>query len=236
MCFYNSNSKRALDMAKRYGRKTDILEIMREIQEEQYRISAFTHPLCPIITINQSIDTAKWGIIPFWTKTIEDAKKVRKMTLNARAETVFQRPTFKKQILSKRCLIPSTGFFEFHHQGKTVIPYYIYVNDEDIFSLGGLYDIWQNTETKEIIQTFTIITVPANKLCSEIHNGGKNPFRMPLIISRKNEEMWLQNSLNEIEIKNLFHPFADNKMGAYPISKDFLKKSSNDKSIIEMAA
>jgi len=240
MCFYCSNSKRALALAKRYGRKTDILEIVKEIieeqEQEQYRISAFTHPSCPVITNSESIEVAQWGLIPNWVKTVDDSKTFRKMCLNAKAETVFNLPSFRTPILTKRCLIPTTGFFEFHHQENSVIPYYIFLKDEEIFSFGGMYERWQNPVTEEITQTFTIITVPSNELCTKIHNGGKNPFRMPLIISREKEEHWLDLSLKESGIKQFLLPFDTNKMDAYPISKDFLKKLPNDASIIEPAA
>jgi len=236
MCFHNSYSKRSLALAQRYGRKTDIIEIAQEILDEQYRISAFTHPACPVITPNDSIEVAKWGLIPYWTKTSEDAKKISKMCLNAKTETVFNLPSFRSPILTKRCLIPSTGYFEFHHSGQSVIPWYIFLKEEEIFSLGGMYEVWQNPVTKDLAQTFTILTVPANELCAKIHNGGKNPFRMPLIISRKNEEQWLNQSLKVTDIQKFFQPFDATLMGAYPISTDFLKKRPDDPSVIEKAA
>lgn len=236
MCFYNSQSKRAMDLAKRYGRNSDIIQMAQEIIDEQYKVTAFTHPDCPIITSDTSIQLAKWGLIPAWTKTNEDAMKIRKMTLNAKSETVFNLPSFRTPILSRRCLIPSTGFFEFHHKGKDAIPYYIFLKDEEIFSLGGIFDIWKNHDSEETLKTFTVLTVPANELCENIHNGGKNPFRMPLIIGRENEEQWLDNSLNAIDINRFFLPFDSQMMDAYRISNDFIKKRSNDVSIIEPAA
>jgi len=236
MCFYNSQSKRAMELAKRYGRRSDLLEMVQEIIDEQYKVTAFTNPDCPIITPDENLQIAKWGLIPSWTKTNEEAKKISKMTLNARSETVFNLPSFRSPILRKRCLIPSTGYFEFHHEGKEALPYYIFLKEEDFFSLGGLYEIWQNPVTKEPIQTFTVLTTEANELCREIHNGGKNPFRMPVIINQESEEQWLDTSLKAEEIKQFFIPFDESKMDAYPISKDFLKKSPNDASVIERAA
>jgi len=117
MCFYTANNKRALALAKRYGRKTDIIEMAKEIIEEQkYRINAFTHPACPIVTESENLEVARWGLIPHWTKTAQDAQKVRKMTLNARAETVFSLPSFRSPILSKRCLIPVKKQKQMKHQ------------------------------------------------------------------------------------------------------------------------
>jgi putative SOS response-associated peptidase YedK len=236
MCFYNSQSKRAMDLANRYGRKSDIIEIVQEILDEQYKITAFTHPGCAVITPDQSVQIAKWGLIPGWTKSEDEANKIRKMTINARSETVFNLPSFRVPILKKRCLIPSTGYFEFHHEGKNVIPHYIFLKDEAIFSLGGMYETWLNPATKELIQTFTVLTVPANELCAKIHNGGKIPFRMPLIVNKADEERWLDHSLQVNEVKDFLIPYDSSEMGAYPIAKDFLKKNSKDASIIERAA
>jgi len=236
MCFYNSQSKRALDLAKRYGRRSDIIEMVQEIIDEQYKVTAFTNPDCAIVTPDANLQVAKWGLIPRWAKTEEEAMKLCKMTLNARSETVFDLPSFRIPIISRRCLIPSTGYFEFHHEEKEVIPYYIFVKDEDIFSLGGVFDVWQNPVTKESVQTFTVITVPANELCAKIHNGGKNPFRMPLIIGKEKEERWLDSTINVGDLRKFFQSFDSAQMDAYHISRDFLKKSSKDASIIERAA
>ena len=237
MCFYSSNSKRALALAKRYGLKTDIIEMAKEIIEEQkYRISAFTNPLCPIITDSPSVEVAQWGLIPHWTQTVEEAQKIKNMCLNARSETVFSKPAFRNSIYSKRCLIPATGYFEFHHADNGVTPYYIFLRNEEIFSFGGLFEIWYNPATNEAMKTFSILTTTANSLCAKIHNGGKNPFRMPVIIGRENEDFWLDSSLKDADIQKFFQPFDADTMDAYPISKNFLKKRQDDASIIERAA
>jgi len=236
MCFYNSFSKRALDLAKRYGRKSDVIEIVQEILDEQYKITAFTHPDCPVITAHPDIQLAKWGLIPYWVKTGEEASKIRKMTLNARAESVFNLSAFRVPILSGRCLIPSTGYFEFQHNGKNVVPYYLFLRDEAIFSFGGIAERWRNPSTGETVQTFSVLTTDANPLCATIHNGGKNPYRMPVIISREQEERWLDRSLKASEIKEFFIPYEVDRMEAYPIANDFLKRNPKDPIIIEPAA
>ena len=225
-----------LDLANRYGRRSDIIEMAQEIINEQYKITAFTHPDCAIVTCNANLQIAKWGLIPHWIKTEEEASKIRKMTLNAKSETVFTLPSFRKPILNKRCLVPSTGYFEFHHEGKEAIPYYIFLKEEAIFSLGGVFELWDNPTTHETIETFTILTVPANELCAKIHNGGSNPMRMPLIIDKEKEEQWIDYSLNVSDIRKFFSPFDNEKISAYPISRDFVKKNPKDASIIERAA
>ena len=233
MCFYFSNSKRALELANRYVKKSGILELSFEVFEAQYRISGFTHPACPIITASEHIHVAKWGLIPEFTRSEGEAKKISKMCLNARTETVFNLPSFYNPVLTKRCLIPATGYFEFHHRDGIALPYYIFLKDEAIFSFGGLFEVWKRkTAENETIRTFTILTVPANSLCAEIHNGGNNPGRMPLIISQENEADWLNHSLKKSEIQVFFQPFAAARMDAYQIAQDFLKARPYDESII----
>jgi putative SOS response-associated peptidase YedK len=93
----------------------------------------------------------------------------------------------------------------------------------------------RKTDENETIQTFTILTVPANSLCAEIHNGGKNPGRMPLILNREKESEWLNQSLKKSEIQEFFQPFDTDRMDAYPAIKDFLKMRPYDESIIKPA-
>ena len=236
MCFYNSYSKRAMDLSKRYSRKTDLIEIVQEILDEQYKITAFTNPECPVITHNQDVQLARWGLIPAWVRSDEEAAKFRKMNLNVRSETVFDLPSFRAPILKRRCLIPSTGYFEFQHNGKGVRPHYIFLRDEEIFSLGGIVELWENPITKETTQTFAVLTTNANSLCTTIHNGGKNPYRMPVIIDRENEACWIDNSLKTNDIKGFFEPYNAGRMSAYPIAGDFIKRDPKDSSIIKPAA
>lgn len=140
MCFHNSMSAKAIKLATRYGRKSDIIEIYRDVLNEQYHINAFNFPKYPIITASDEIQVFNWGLIPFWVKTEEDAEEMRKMTLNARAETIFEKPSFRESIMRKRCIVPSTGYFE-----------------------------WRHEESRQHA-TFSIITTATNSLTDYIHN------------------------------------------------------------------
>ena len=115
MCFYNSMSEKAIRLAARYGRKSDIIEIWEEIQRERGQISAFINPQFPIITISPEIQLMNWGLIPHWVKSMTEANEIRKKTYNARAETIFIKPSYRESIKKRRCLIPSTGYYEYHH-------------------------------------------------------------------------------------------------------------------------
>ena len=86
---------------------------------------------------------------------------MRKMTANARVETAFTQPSFRDAIKKRRCLVPSTGFYEYHHEGKEATPFRLFLPDMDVFSLAGVFEEWLNPETKETIRTFSVLTVQA---------------------------------------------------------------------------
>lgn len=230
MCFHNSMSKKAQQVAARYGRKSDIVEIYQDILNEQYHVNAFNFPKYPIITTSDEVQVFNWGLIPFWVRAEEDAEEIRKMTLNARADTIFEKPSFREPIMKKRCIVPSTGYFEWRHEGTKKIPYYIYLKDESIFSMAGIYDRWLDKESGEEYFTFSIITTDTNPLTDYIHN---TKHRMPAILSKEDEEKWLNPSLSKTDIESMLEPYEVNKMDAYVIGNDFIKKMSTDSTILQ---
>lgn len=232
MCFHNSMSAKAIKLAARYGRKSDIVEIYQDILNEQYHVNAFNYPKYPIIIESEEIEVFNWGLIPFWTKDKQSADKIKRMTLNARADSLFEKPSFREPILKKRCLVPSTGYFEWRHEGTKKIPYYIYLKDEPIFSMAGIYDQWVDKETREVLSTFSIITTDTNPLTDFIHNS---KHRMPAILSEEDEEKWLAPTLSKAEIEALLSPFEADRMDAYVIKNDFIKKAPSDPTILEKA-
>lgn len=230
MCFHNSMSAKAIKLAARYGRKSDIVEIYQDILDEQYHVNAFNYPKCPIITESDEIQVFNWGLIPFWTKDEKNAEEIKRMTLNARADTIFEKPSFREPIMKKRCIIPSTGYFEWRHEGKKKIPYFIFLKDEPIFSMAGIYDSWLDKKTGEVKQTFSIITTDTNPLTDYIHN---TKHRMPAILSKEEENRWLDSSLSKTEIDSLLNPYEADKMDAYIVENDFINKASTDPSILQ---
>lgn len=232
MCFHNSMSAKAVKLAARYGRKSDIIEIAQDIINEQYHVNAFNFPKYPIITTSDEVQVCNWGLIPFWVKNEEDANGIKRMTLNARADTIFEKPSFREPIMKKRCIIPSTGYFEWRHEGTRKIPYYIHLKDEEIFSMAGIYDTWVNKATGTEHSTFSIITTGTNPLTDYIHN---TKHRMPAILSKKDEQKWLEPDLSKAEISSLLKPFDADLMDAYVIGNDFIKKASTDKTILQIA-
>ena len=235
MCFYNSMSKKAKELAARYGRNLSVVEIAEKIleEQEQYRVNAFTFPDYPIITADREVQSFKWGLIPIWVKDKKQADEIKRMTLNARTDTIFQKPSFREPIMKKRCIVPSTGYFEWRHEGNKKIPYYIYVKDEPIFSMAGIYDEWLDKTTGEVVKSFSIITTDPNSLTDYINN---TKHRMPAILSMEDEERWLDPKLAKTEIERLLRPFPPERMDAYVINNDFLKKKADDPTILDKAS
>ncbi|MDR1340417.1 MAG: SOS response-associated peptidase [Prevotellaceae bacterium] len=214
-----------MEIARHYGRQPGIVEMAEQIIQEQKIIKAYLHPACLIVTHSAELQTAKWGLIPFWVRDVEKVESIRNMTANAKAETAFELSSFREAIKKRRCLIPSTGYFEYHHEGKEAIPYRIFLRDTEIFSLAGMYEEWRHPETKETIRTFSVLTVPANELCALIHNGGRNPGRMPAILPPENEKTWLRQDLTKEEVSSLLIPYDSSRMDACALEKDYLKRA-----------
>ena len=133
-------------------------------------VSGFEHPHLPVITSEDPahITLMEWGLVPSWIKNEHAAMDIQNHTLNARADSLFDKPSFKS-IVKKRCLVLVDGFYEWMHQARKKIPYFIHLTESGPFALGGLYDEWVNTETGEIFKGFSIITLDANPWMATIH-------------------------------------------------------------------
>jgi len=191
------------------------------IDHDNYRPSYYYHahslPELPVVANfddDFSIRLLKWGLIPAWTRGEEEAKEIRFMTFNARAETIKTRPSFSGSYKSRRCMIPVRGFFEWQHKAGMKIPWYIYLPDSEIMMLAGLYDSWKDSITGKQLNTFTIITSRANKLLEEIHNTKK---RMPVILGEEEKDTWLSASSSEAELDEVLEPFPDESIDAHTI-------------------
>ncbi|MCE3278968.1 MAG: response-associated peptidase [Bacteroidetes bacterium] len=185
--------------------------------KKYYAASGYDHPSWPVIPSDDpfGIDIKDWGLIPSWTKNSQDAKTFSDNNLNARAETVFEKPSFRHIIRKQRCIVPISGFFESRHIGKDKIPYYIFPKDGACFSVAGIYDTWIN-EVGEPVHTYTILTCDSNPLLSKIHNS---KLRMPLILPKVSEKVYLDSSISDEMLKSLFIPYDESLMDARTVSK-----------------
>ena len=151
------------------------------------------------------IETRRWGLIPFWTK-------IPKPMINARAETVSEKPAFKNAFRKRRCLIPSSGFFEWTKKNKIKQPYFICLKNKRPMAFAGLWDQCP-TPDGNIVKTCTILTVEANSCLQFIHH------RMPVILTLESGMNWLDLDLNEASLKNLLKPFNSEKMEAWKVTR-----------------
>jgi putative SOS response-associated peptidase YedK len=212
-------------LGKAFSSQLDI-KFNKELYKPYYFVSGFSFPELPIV-IAKSIELFQWGLIPSWVKDTVTIDQLRSNTLNARSETVFEKPSFRKAIVSQRCIVPVNGFVEWQTVDKDKIPYFIKPNNSDLFLFGGLYDTWINPNTHEKVNTFSIITTDANPLMAEIHNTKK---RMPFILENSKLDAWLDNLASKDTIQSLFNPYDENLMTAYKISKE-VNSSKNNRNV-----
>lgn len=186
--------------------------------EKRYHVGAFENVKLPVISNEnpKQVELFNWGLIPFWVKDEKTANDIKERTVNARSETIFEKPAFRSSAGKKHCLVIADGFFEWRYfQGKNY-PYYIKLKNREAFSIAGLWDCWDNKTTGEQIYSYTIITTEANPLMAKIHNKKK---RMPAILKKDDEQKWISTSISKEETLNLLKPFDETEMDAYTISK-----------------
>src|SRR5690606_22287147 len=156
----------------------------------------------------------QFGLIPFW------AKENKGYVINARAETIFEKTMFKKGVIERRCLIPASFFFEWKKTPELKIPYAISLKDSELFSFAGIYVENENEGNK--IPSFAIITTAHNSLMKPIYD------RMPVILSKDEEDEWLDPDMVEPErIEKFLDPYPTDKMKAWKISS-LVNKPQND--------
>jgi putative SOS response-associated peptidase YedK len=150
----------------------------------------------------------RWGLVPSWAKEDKNGSNL----INARAETLLEKASFKRLIGTRRCIIPADGFYEWQKRDSGKQPMRIVMRDGGIFSMAGLYDIWTSPEGTRI-STCTIITTAPNSLMADIHD------RMPVILSQGDEEEWLRRDNTGIpSLMKLLKPYDAAHMRAYPVS------------------
>jgi putative SOS response-associated peptidase YedK len=150
----------------------------------------------------------KWGLIPFWAKNPSIGNRM----INARAETIAEKPMFRQAFQKRRCLVVADGFYEWRKEGKSKIPMRIILKSGEPFGFAGLWETWKSPEG-EPVQSCTIITTVPNAVMEPIHN------RMPVILPREAESIWLDQEQHDKDtLESIMIPYPPNKMEAYPVS------------------
>jgi putative SOS response-associated peptidase YedK len=226
-----------LDIQLPWETPTKAMDAEAPLLEPGYYLSGFDRPLLPVITLPNTIgkdrenglvpndlssekpslayllSAMRWGLIPHWCKTPEQAQELSLYGLNARAETLQEKPLFRDAWKTQPCLIPVSGFFESQTIGKKKQPHYIYAADHQPLLFAGLFAQWTDTQTGELLQSYSIITTDANDLMAEIHNVKK---RMPVILSNPQAKAFLLGDAAARE--TLLKPCDNDVLKAHPVA------------------
>lgn len=205
--------------------------------EEEYRpyfhVSGFVHPLLPLVTnvAPDRIQMCEWGLIPRWTKAAQAANDIRKMTLNARRETIFEKPSFRDAIRKRRALLPVNGFVEWRHEGTVKQPHLVQAADHSLLTLGCIWEDWTDPESGELHTTFSIVTTDANELMSYVHNVKQ---RMPVVIPRDVRSTWLHAEDRE-ELEPCMRPLEEGVLEAFPVTREVssIKVNTSELQLLE---
>ncbi len=165
------------------------------------------------------ISELRWGLIPVWAKDESIGNKL----INARAETLSEKPSFREAFRRRRCLIPASGFYEWQKAEKSAKqPFYFYLKEKEVFGFAGLWEEWLDKQTGELLETCTIITTEANKVLQPVHN------RMPVIIKTENYEQWLDKNEGDTNtLQKFLIPYPAKEMASHAVSRA-VNISSND--------
>lgn len=131
----------------------------------------------------------RWGLVPFWAKDTTIGNRM----INARAETIAEKPSYRAAFRHRRCVVLADGFYEWHRDGDVKIPYFISLKSGEPFALAGLWENWQDRNTDETLQSTTLITIAANEFMRPLH------YRMPVILQRETASEWLSGSTDYLE-------------------------------------
>lgn len=180
--------------------------------------------LLPVITNDNSkhVQLFRWGLVPFWAKDISIGSRM----INARAETVSEKPSFRASFKSKRCLVPADGFYEWQKSSSgTKTPYRIVMKSNKPFAFAGLWDSWKHDNDE--IHSFTILTTTPNSILEPIHD------RMPVILPQKHYALWLDNDAPVEVLEKELKPYPSDEMVAYPVTHKVNSPSYNKPDLLE---
>lgn len=156
----------------------------------------------------RSVEAFRWGLIPSWAK---DAGIGARM-INARAETLAEKPAFRSLLKRRRCLVPADGFYEWMTTGEGKQPLYFHLAENEMFAFAGLWDIWHGP--KGPVRSVTLVTTRCNELVSPVHD------RMPVMMLPENEKLWLDPGVQDAgALTALLQPYPPERMAVYPVSR-----------------
>jgi len=210
-------------MCGRFTKTVEKVQIKKEFQvadddiaDDSMRYNIAPSQMIEVVYTPSSerlLSTLKWGLVPHWAKDPAIGNRM----INARAETLSEKPSFREAFKSRRCIIPASGFYEWQKKNSSGAkqPYYFYLKEREVFGFAGLWESWIDKETGEELETCTIITTEANRVLEPVHD------RMPVILQAENYDLWLdvkEKSTNKLQ--NLLVPFPANEMASHAVSRN----------------
>jgi putative SOS response-associated peptidase YedK len=186
-------------------------------------------PTQPILAVTNNhadrLEHLHWGLIPSWAKDPAIGNRM----INARAETLAEKPAFRTALRRRRCLVPADGFYEWKKDpdGKTKTPMHVRMKDAGVFAFAGLWDVWRSPDGS-VLPSCTLITTEPNELMKDIHD------RMPVIIKREDYQRWLDaNERDPADLTELLKPYPASEMEARPVSKTVNNPKNDSPACIE---
>ncbi|MDW8105641.1 MAG: SOS response-associated peptidase [Armatimonadota bacterium] len=220
MCGRFALTRPAEEVAVRFGAQQVLFQF-----GPRYNIA----PSQPVAVITHEgeriLQAMRWGLVPFWAKDPSIGNRL----INARAETLLEKPSFKYAFTRRRCLVPADGFFEWRKEDGRRSPVYIRRRDGGLFAFAGLWEEWQSPDGSPL-RTCTIITTEPNALIAPIHH------RMAVILRPEDEALWLDHSVREVKrLMALLQPYPAEELEAYPVSPRVNNPAHDDPSCIQPA-
>jgi putative SOS response-associated peptidase YedK len=221
-------------MCGRFTLTIDPAELM-----EHFHLNAADEPVVPryniaptqnvAVVLNESperLSVVQWGLIPSWAKD----PSIGAQMINARAETLTEKPAFRAAFKKRRCLVLADGFYEWRKEadGKTKTPMYARLKTGKPFAMAGLWEVWK-TPAGGARRSCTIITTEPNELMSTIHN------RMPVILPRDLEADWLDDNLQALALLSMLKPYAADQMQVYPVSRRVNTPANDEPALVQPA-
>ncbi len=169
------------------------------------------------------LDLLRWGLVPSWAKDISVGSRM----INARSESLSDKPAFRNAVKFRRCIVPASGFYEWKAESSRKVPYYIHLSDGAPMGLAGIWEAWKTSESSSL-ETFTILTTSANPLIASIHD------RMPVILRPDSYGLWLNKDVkNPEQLQPLYSPYPADLLTLYPVSTLVNSPMNDDSACID---
>ncbi|MFJ7726248.1 SOS response-associated peptidase [Neobacillus sp. NPDC097160] len=207
----------------------DRFDIQSFMEEELYSPSYNIAPSQSVLAVindgrSNRMGFLKWGFIPPWAKDLSIGNKM----INARAETITEKPSFRHAFKKKRCIVIADSFYEWkRHEDQTKTPIRIKLKSDELFAMAGIWEGWKSPDGK-MLYTCSVITTGPNKLMKDIHD------RMPVILNREDEKTWLDPAISDTTLlQPLLVPFDDKAMETYEVSSLVNSPKNNSIELIQ---